>query len=213
MKRRETYMKKITKIIAPVMIITAMLSGCMEPSEIEKQTQAKMENAMNVMAQTKVPIIHKSLERENIRQRILVSNDPNTLLWIYPMSAGRVIGRFPVKGKVTSGSKRLTPSTGYDFDTSATVELPDEMGTYGSSGDYIFWFDPAGNFHQHKGDYFLSTVPYKIDLGYGTITMEIDKQEEAKRTEYEKQMEQTNQKMKELSIQNEKLGLKGGANQ
>jgi hypothetical protein len=206
-------MKKGIKVIAPMVMTISLLTGCEELSEIEKQQIAKVENAMRVMEQTKVPVLYKSLERENIRQRILVSNDPNTLQWIYPMSAGRVIGRFPVKGKVTSGSKRLTATTGYNPNTSSTEELPDEMGTYGSSGDYIFWFDPAGNFHQHKGDYFLSTVPYKIDLGYGTITMEIDKQEEAKRTEYEKQMEQTNQKMKELSIQNEKLGLQGGANQ
>ena len=60
-------------------------------------------------------------------------------------------------------------------------ESPDEMGAYGSSDAYIFWFDPAGRYHQHRGDYFLSPVPYKIDLNYGTISVEIDQVAENKK--------------------------------
>jgi len=171
-------MKKIILGIAMVVIMSFGLIGC-EVDEARQVRNQQMEDksiqAMNVMKQTPVPEFKRSLERENIVKRLKITNDPNTLQWIYPMSAGRVVGRFPVLGKVTGGSKRLTPETYYDGGGSEI--LPDETGAYGSSDAYIFWFDPAGRYHQHRGDYFLSPVPYKIDLNYGTISVEIDQTE------------------------------------
>jgi hypothetical protein len=196
-------MRKVLKMMIPLALIASVLTGCMEQSEIEKQQNQKVENVNRLMSQTKVPNVTRSLERENVRQRILVSNDPNTLQWVYPMSSGRVIGRFPVKGKVTSGGKRLTATAGYNSSTSSSEELPDEMGTYGSSGEYIFWFDPAGRIHQHRGDYFLSPVPYKIDEGYGTISTEVDQEEEKKTTVYQKEIVETNKEMEVISKENE----------
>ena len=171
-------MKKVILGIVMVVIMSFGLIGC-EVDEARQVRNQQMEDksiqAMNVMKQTPVPEFKRSLERENIVKRLKVTNDPNTLQWIYPMSAGRVVGRFPVLGKVTGGSKRLTPETYYDGGGSEI--LPDETGAYGSSDAYIFWFDPAGRYHQHRGDYFLSPVPYKIDLNYGTISVEIDQTE------------------------------------
>lgn len=174
---------------------TVAIAGCdIEMSESEKQTQDKIKNSNQVMKQTKTPKITRSLERENIRQRLLVSNDPLTLQWIYPMSAGRVLGRFPVKGKVTSGSKRLTPSSVLDTGTyDETGELPDEAGAYGNSVDYIFWFDPTGEIHQHRGDYFVSPRPYQIDEGNGTISTKLDQSEEAKVDGYNADIKKTQQ--------------------
>lgn len=191
--------KTIRKIsIASIFITissTVLIAGCeIEQSESEKQMLNKVENSNQVMKQTQTPKITRSLERENIRQRLLVSNDPLTLQWIYPMSAGRVIGRFPVKGKVTSGSKRLTPTTIQDTGSyDETAELPDEAGTYGNSVDYIFWFDPSGNLHQHRGDYFISPRPYKIQQKDGTISSELDPSEENRISHYNSQIKQTQQ--------------------
>ncbi|EEM25242.1 hypothetical protein CN357_21425 [Bacillus cereus] len=205
MRGEKRKMKKTLKFVIPMAIATVMLTGCVEDDEMSRQQQAKVANAKHLMGETKTPNITKSLERENIRQRILVSNDPNTLQWIYPMSAGRVIGRFPVKGKVTSGNKRLTTSQAYSSGTGTLVEAPDEMGTYGSSETYVFWFDPAGLIHQHRGDYFVSPVPYKIEEGYGTISTQVDESEQQNTTQYKKQMEVANKQMEELSKNNEKV--------
>ena len=173
-------MKKIILGIVMVVIISFGLIGCDEASRVRyEQRLDKEEQAMNVMKQTPIPEFKRSLERENIVKRLKVTNDPNTLQWIYPMSAGRVVGRFPVLGKVTGGSKRLTPESYYNGSSSEI--LPDETGSYGSSDAYIFWFDPAGRYHQHTGDYFLSPVPYKIDLNFGTISVEIDQVVENKK--------------------------------
>jgi len=167
---------KIRKIVLVVILSTMLfvLIGCEETTrnKIDNQAEKKAEQAVKMMEQTPTPSLDRSLERENIVKRLKITNDANTLQWIYPMSAGRVIGRFPVLGKITSGSKKLTP----DMDVyNSNRPMPDEMGAYGSSDGYVFWFDPAGRYHQHRGDYFLSPVPYKIDLNYGTISVEIDK--------------------------------------
>lgn len=191
-------MKKLTLAMALMTIVSSfVIAGCeIEESESEAQLKDKVANTNNLMKATKTPKMEKSLERENIRQRLLVSNDPTTLQWIYPMSAGHVLGRFPVKGKVTSGSKRLTPtSTNDDFES--TSELPDEAGAYGSSVDYIFWFDPNGMIHQHRGDYSVMPVPYELDLETGTISTEIDKDEQAMIKEYMTQIKATQAKIDE----------------
>lgn len=196
-------MKKV-KVSIVALVLAVALTACTETTTsngtIKEQQQDKINQAERMMQQTRVPAFNESLERENIRNRLIVSNDPNTLQWIYPMSAGRVIGRFPVKGKVTSGGKRLTSTDmftwgdGGEYGQDFVTEAPDEMGTYGNSGDYLFWFDPAGRIHQFKGDYFVSPVPYKIDVGNGTLALDVDVTEENKRDIYEKQIKDSNAK-------------------
>lgn len=180
-------MKKIAVVLA-VALAASTLVGCEQTAD-QKQQEAKMEQANRMMDQVQVPNFNRSLERENIKERLIQNNDAGVLQWIYPMSAGRVIGRFPVRGKVTSGNKRLTSTEQIKATTSnhVVVEAPDESGAYGSSGPYIFWFDPAGRYHQHQGDYFMSPVPYKLDIGNGTISVEIDAAEQSKMVEYDKQ--------------------------
>jgi len=195
----------IRKIILVVMLSIMLLSlvGCggtvnhtPTPQEVMKQqNDDKLQQATEVMDQVKVPKFKRSIERENIHDRLVMTNDPNTLQWIYPVSNGRVIGRFTVRGKVTSGSKRLTSPVmkdeHYDLGSNGTgdyyIPAPDESGAYGDSGDYIFWFDPAKQIHQWKGQYLLSPVPYKIEQGYGTVSVEIDITEQAKTELYDQQ--------------------------
>lgn len=178
----------------------SLLFGCMEMSEADLQQEEKIKNTNNVMKQTKTPKLKRSLERENVRQRLLMSNDSMSLQWIYTMSDGNLLGRFPVKGKVTSGNKRLTPLTDNSYEYEK--ELPDEMGAYGSSGEYVFWFDPSGNLFQHKGDYFISPKPYTFSTETDEILSEIDKQEEARTGEYLNQMRQTELEAKGVRSEN-----------
>lgn len=191
--------KSLTLGMVGLLLTTSLLAACSESSTpsaqqtMDEQNKKKQEQAAKVMNTVEVPTFNYSVERENIAKRLEVTNDPNLLQWIYPMSAGRVIGRFPVRGKVTSGSKRLTSTEmkikidGGQYDQDTFVEAPDEMGAYGSSGDYVFWFDPSGQYHQHRGDYFLTTEPYKLDLGNGTISVDVDQNELNKVAEYDKQ--------------------------
>lgn len=110
-----------------------------------------------------------TIEQENIKRRLETDNQPGSLKHLYVISAlsGDVILYSTVKGKVTSSGKRLTPYSVAAQDGQAvdsehrgikvdiggyvrrTGEVLQDDGTYGSSVDYIYWWDSKGIYHQH----------------------------------------------------------------
>jgi hypothetical protein len=108
-------------------------------------------------------------EQRNVKARIIEDNKPGAIKHLYVISpySGQVILYSTVKGKVTSGGKRLTPtqaesayvqeyrswSGGFQVNTPGgsmiTREVLQDDGTYGSSGDYLYWWDVRGAYHQH----------------------------------------------------------------
>lgn len=110
-----------------------------------------------------------SVEQRNVMKRLEVDNKPGSIKHLYVVSAmsGQVILYSTVKGKVTSSGKRLTPNTvaasdGEYVDSDLhgmqvviggtsyrTPEVLQDDGTYGSSAEYVFWFDVRGAYHQH----------------------------------------------------------------
>ncbi len=107
-----------------------------------------------------------TVEQKNIIERIKRDNEVGSLKHLYIISpySGQVILYSPVKGKVTTGGKRLNPRTIESTVSTAytkpqitiggvaytTNELTNEDGTYGG-GDapYLFWFDANGKYQQH----------------------------------------------------------------
>lgn len=179
-------MKKVFVGLLIILMVFSVIGcgGTIQPSatdQLQQQTAEKADQAAKLASSVKSPKLNYSIERENIAKRLEATNNPNQLGWVYLFETGRAIGRFPVRGKVTSGSKRLSSTEmKIDIDTGewsgeTLAEAPDDMGAYGSSDPYIFWFDPAGNYHQFNGNYFYSTKPYQIEMG--AITLEVDQTE------------------------------------
>lgn len=106
----------------------------------------------------------KTTEQNNIIGRYQVDNIPGSIkhLYIISTTTGDVLLYSTVKGKVTSSGKRLTPlsvlstygvnSYGFPVDIGGqqyyTSEVLQDDGTYGSSSEYIYWFDSKGLYHQ-----------------------------------------------------------------
>lgn len=105
----------------------------------------------------------KTIEQNNIIGRLAMDNEPGSIKHLYIISAysGQVLIYSTVKGKVTSSGKRLSPSTvngrgsscGFqvDFGTTEnyyTDEVLGDDGTYGSSVEYLYWWDSKGIYHQ-----------------------------------------------------------------
>lgn len=106
-------------------------------------------------------------EQRNISERLKEDNKPGSIKHLYVISpySGQVIIYSTVRGKATSGGKRLTPTSvvgGYQegswyggFRISIgnsvveTTEVLQDDGTYGQSGDYLYWWDTRGVYHQH----------------------------------------------------------------
>lgn len=106
-----------------------------------------------------------SVEQRNVANRLRVDNLPGAIKHLYIISpySGQTIIYSTVQGKVTSGGKRLTPTTvvvgtsdggsrwgGFDAPGgNSTEEVLQDDGTYGSSCEYIYWWDTTGRYHQH----------------------------------------------------------------
>jgi hypothetical protein len=99
-------------------------------------------------------------EQENIRGRLQEDNKPGSIKHLYVISAysGDVLLYSTVRGKVTSSGKRLTPLTVSDTSgqyitlgdgVNRTNEVIQDDGTYGSSVEYVYWWDSKGVYHQH----------------------------------------------------------------
>jgi hypothetical protein len=107
------------------------------------------------------PTTGLTVEQDNVRNKIVQDNKPGAIKHLYVISAysGQVLIYSTVKGKVTSSGKRLTPADarpdlGYFVINSPagelrTSELLGEDGTYGSSTEYLYWWDTRGVYHQH----------------------------------------------------------------
>lgn len=100
-------------------------------------------------------------EQRNIAKRLVEDNRPGSVKFLYIISAysGQVIFFSTVDGKVTSGGKRLTPTTvaegAYSIPfrlggaTRYTNEVIQDDGAYGHSGDYLYWWDTQGRYFQY----------------------------------------------------------------
>lgn len=135
----------------------------------------------------------RTIEQENIIERLKRDNQPGSIKHLYIISSytGDVLQYSTVKGKVTSGGKRLSPKTvnGNGVSNSGssnmvtigsfiytTDEVLDDGGAYGESGSYMFWFDAQGNYHQYypAGGTYVSICdkPQRIKKANFTITQE-----------------------------------------
>lgn len=105
-----------------------------------------------------------TVEQENVAHRYKMDNTPGSIKWLYVISpmSGDVILASSVQGKVTSSGKRLTPKTVNGGGNDATYTIPvfvsgqrrytteviQDDGTYGDSGEYLYWWDARDQYHQ-----------------------------------------------------------------
>lgn len=152
------------------MIFSVILTYCGNQQTSRKQAEeAKVENNMKRLeASEAIPVLTTSLERRNIKARLLNFEDINKVSYIYLISFGKVMAFYTVKGKVSSGGKRLTSAQTLirgdqgehygDF----VMEAPELDGTYGSSAEYIYFWTTDGTYIQWSDQYMMSDKPLKM---------------------------------------------------
>jgi len=168
-------MKKLIVILLTFLMLSSLM-GCNGEDDTGGGTAQKEEmkitniNQLRLQTATPPPVIEKSLERENLRERLIRFNDENKVSYIYLLSdMGSVITFFPIKGKVSSVNSMLTTTEqivdggtvngGY---WAVSISSPDLDGSYGSNGDAIFFFTTEGVYCEWNGRYFLCDRPLKL---------------------------------------------------
>lgn len=153
-----------------VAIIAAVLflcSGC----ERKETTPSAISDIKQAKAEVHVGADGLTNEQRNVKDRYKMDSLPGAIKHLYVQSAytGDVLLYSTVRGKVTSSGKRLSPTTVYagalesgnnpvrlfGIPTSIggieqhTTEVLQDDGTYGSSTEYLYWWDAQGRYHQH----------------------------------------------------------------
>lgn len=181
-------MRKFVLILSMIVLSFGLMSnsGC-ERNEAQTDSGIK-----KVTAEIKTGSDGLTVEQRQIKKRIKRDNEPGSIKHLYIISAysGQVLIYSTVQGKVTSSGKKLTPRSvngnGYDntgasnfvnFGGNAytTNEMIEEDGTYGSSIEYIYWFDQRDVYHQHyiSGGQILHISDQPLEVKDVILNMEI----------------------------------------
>lgn len=153
---------RMNPLLAIFIFITLLVSACNErqvvvpisDSGARKATVAVQKDADGM-----------TIEQKNVADRLRLDNKPGSIKHLYVISAysGQTIIYSTVRGKVTSSGKRLSPTSivvGASGDLRrpgfpvmngnfVTSEVLQDDGTYGSSIEYLYWWDSQGRYHQH----------------------------------------------------------------
>ncbi len=180
-------MKEFKAILTLVTLCFGLVAGCSGCSGCGGFSEGEKSRSGVKIAEVKVHTDsnNRTIEQNNIIERITRDNTPGSVKHLYVISAysGQVILYSPVRGKVTSSGKRLSPN--YKVETHGSnyspinIEALGDDGSYGNSSEYLYWFTPAGLYHQHyvSGGQIVHISDQPISVKNVIITVENAKAE------------------------------------
>ncbi len=165
-------MNKIAMIVALAATTALAACGPMPAPDVKSVQSQKAAEAANSIQFT------ENSEIENITRRLNLTSNPGQIGFVLLMNeSGQPVMYMSVKGKITSGSKRLTrteqsaciPTVDNDGNQTGTcsyekVSAPSDEGTYGSSGEYIYFWNTDGQYVQWNGKYLYSDKPFRTRI-------------------------------------------------
>ena len=163
--------KYAAALIAAVMLVS--LAGCTgdKPSSQEKGQAITEDTFAKQSAAVPYPgkELTDSLERRNLRERLVRTNEPDAIGYVYLLNFGKVLGYYTIKGKVSSTQSQMTPSTSVERhgDTGGgniTYPAPGDDGSYSANEDGVFFFTTEGAFVETNLDYVFADQPLPFDV-------------------------------------------------
>lgn len=152
----------ILRSLLSILVVAMFVTGCNEDNKGAKTVQSqKAAAAANSIQFT------ENAEIDNIKRRLELTANPGLLGYIVLLNeTGQPVMYTGVRGKITSGSKRLTEpdrSNSWGSGRNNVVRAaPSDEGTYGSSGEYIFFWTTADQYVQWNGKYLYSDKPFRL---------------------------------------------------
>ena len=146
-------------MVAVVMFMSFIIGGCeyTTTTSVQEQQAKVASQAANSLS------FSDNTEIDNIKRRLELTSKPGVMGYVLLMNeAGQPIYYTSVKGKITSGGKRLTPP-GTDGEMTRR-EVPSDEGTYGHSGEYIYFWTADDQYFQWNGKYFYSDRPFRTSV-------------------------------------------------
>jgi hypothetical protein len=140
---------------AQIALLCLALAGCDDESAKTQQAEKARQAANSIT-------FPENAEIDNIKRRLELTANPGLLGFVVLLNeTGQPVMYTGVKGKITSGGKRLTsPQSSFSSERVA----PSDEGTYGTSGEYVFFWTPAGQYIQWNGKYLYSDKPFRLSV-------------------------------------------------
>lgn len=158
---------KLAHILAPLAALT--LSACSE--SLAEPPTAQQQQAQKAQAAAQSVVFEKNAEIDNIQRRLKLTSNPGQIGFVLLLNqAGQPIMYTSVRGKITSGGKRLTkPEAEYNVDHgeyrgTTLGPSPSDEGTYGTAGEYVFFWTVDGQYVQWNGGYLYSDKPFRTNI-------------------------------------------------
>ena len=158
-------MKTLCKLAFAVLSVLT-LTACDETTlaQTAKQTQSqKAADAANSIT------FDQNAEIDNIKNRLQLTSQPGLLGFIVVTNQmGQPLIYEGVKGKITSGNKRLTTPIQWlhvdcgQYTCDQQTQAPNDEGTFGSSDPYIYYWNTDGAYRQTNLPYFYSNQPVRL---------------------------------------------------
>jgi hypothetical protein len=156
MKTNRKLAATLFAIVAPLALMGSN-SGCNDRDAKFRQADIAKRAADSIS-------FTENVEIDNIKKRIELTAQPGLLGFILLMNeAGQPILYEGVKGKVTSGGKRLTQPDRL-VGSDRVMAAPSDEGTWGSSAEYIFYWNQNGEYRQYSGKYLYSDKPFRLRI-------------------------------------------------
>lgn len=150
-----------------IAIAALMLAGCGN----ERPKTVKVTQSQKAKAAADSISFTENAEIENIKNRLKLTSNPGLTGFVLLMNeAGQPIMYTGVRGKITSGGKRLTsPQRKVRGDRGANygdfvMDAPSDEGTWGHSSEYIFFWTTTGQYIQWNGKYLYSDKPFRTKV-------------------------------------------------
>lgn len=172
------------KIIAVAIATVLLVTSC---SEEEKPKEDNIQEADQQVTQdyykklrdaNPYPLeeMNYSLERVNLREKLLRFNDPNKIGYVYLLSdMGDIISFFTVKGKVSSTQSQMTTQEQVEYydgcgngcyeKQDVVTTSPGDDGSFGENEQGIFFFTTEDVYVTWNGRYLYLDAPLQIDEG------------------------------------------------
>lgn len=151
-------------------IALALLFSCDIESDPQAAQSRKASQAANSIR------FDANAEIESITRRLELTSNPGLVGFILLLNdAGQPILYTTVKGKVTSGGKRLSNP---GWCPMVNGDCPSDEGTFGSSNPYIYFWTEVGQYVQWSGDYLYSDKPIRPNIEPLVIEVRSTKKDE-----------------------------------
>lgn len=157
-------MKKL--LLALTVSTGLLLGGCAPqstPAAPNKETQSQ-----KAAAAAESITFSENAEIDNIKARLELTSNPGLTGFVLLLNEmGQPIMYTGVKGKITSGGKRLTKPYnvercgGGNSSRYCAFAAPSDEGTWGSSNPYVYFWTTSGQYIQWNGKYLYSDKPFR----------------------------------------------------